>query len=271
MRYSLWVLTAAWVAGGPLAILSAQQAAPRLDAGNGSASQPTIIYQGVSSAPGQPTMIKGDPNQPVVYYQGDAPPQENKGLIPRFFDRVFHRNRTPTTVQPTTYYQTSEPALLNSTDPKGTPVPAGSTPAPIPGHSAAPAQVIQTSAAMPAMEASPAQGQAGMPATMTSDFPLKREYWEKTRHETGYSWMTGQLFYLHSDGGMWVIRYAPAEVHDMYGGKLVLTTKVDMKNFRDGDLVTVHGSVVKDTMASKMVGGPLYRAESIDLVDRSQK
>jgi len=271
MHYSLWVLTAAWVAGGPLAALPAQQAGSRLDAGNGSMSQPTIIYQGVSSAPGQPTMIKGDPNQPVVIYQNDAPPPENKGLIPRFFDRVFHRNRPPTMVQPTSYYQTSEPALINSAEPKVMPVPAGSMPAAMPGHSAAPTQVIQTSAAMPATQASPAQGQAGMPATMTTDFPLKREYWAKTKHETGYSWMTGELFYLHADGGIWVIRYAPAELHDMFGGKLVLSTNVDMKNFREGDLVTVHGAVLKEKHASSMIGGPLYRADSIDLVEHGAK
>ena len=50
---------------------------------------------------------------------------------------------------------------------------------------------------------------------------------------------------------------------------VVLASVVNMKNYREGDLVTVHGNILKTGRASKYLGGALYRAEGIDIVERS--
>jgi hypothetical protein len=42
-----------------------------------------------------------------------------------------------------------------------------------------------------------------------------------------------------------------------------------MAGCREGDLVTVHGEVIDEGRASKFVGGPAYRASSIDLIART--
>ena len=55
------------------------------------------------------------------------------------------------------------------------------------------------------------------------------------------SWIIGQLFYLHADGGTWVVRYAPLGKEDRYGGEVVLARGVDMSQLREGDLVYVKG------------------------------
>ena len=82
------------------------------------------------------------------------------------------------------------------------------------------------------------------------------------------SWIIGQLFYLHADGGTWVVRYAPLGKEDRYGGEVVLARGVDMSQLREGDLVYVKGEVLKESRANKYVGGPLYRASTVNLNDR---
>ena len=70
-------------------------------------------------------------------------------------------------------------------------------------------------------------------------------------------------------GGLWVVRYATVDTEDRFGGSVVLASVVNMKNYREGDLVTVHGNILKTGRASKYLGGALYRAEGIDIVERS--
>ena len=43
---------------------------------------------------------------------------------------------------------------------------------------------------------------------------------------------------------------------------------VDMSNLREGDLAFVRGEIIKQDRASKYVGGPLYRASSVELNER---
>jgi hypothetical protein len=92
---------------------------------------------------------------------------------------------------------------------------------------------------------------------------------DKVGHEDDYSWVTGQLFYVHTDGGRWVVRYGLPDQVDKYGGSIVLAPTVEMKNFREGDLVCVTGRVVDEGRVSRSLGGALYRAETITIVDRS--
>jgi len=50
---------------------------------------------------------------------------------------------------------------------------------------------------------------------------------------------------------------------------VVLKPAAEMKNFREGDLVSVNGEVLTDGRASKYLGGPLYRVTSINMIDRA--
>jgi hypothetical protein len=110
-----------------------------------------------------------------------------------------------------------------------------------------------------------------MPApAVKTDFPLKEGFRDRVGREKDFSWLTGQLHYLHAEGGIWVIRYAAPEEGDAFGGKLVLDIPFNMKNFREGDLVSVRGKVVPQGHPSRLVGGPTYRVDHIDMIERGE-
>lgn len=102
-----------------------------------------------------------------------------------------------------------------------------------------------------------------------TDQEIKPAYRNKIGNCENYTWVTGQLFYIHSGGGLWVVRYASIAAEDKYGGSIVLAPATEMRNFREGDLVCVHGEVLNEGRASKYLGGPLYRANYVDMVDRA--
>jgi hypothetical protein len=99
-----------------------------------------------------------------------------------------------------------------------------------------------------------------------SPFELNRRYESRVDHAPDYSWLTGQLFYVHADGGLWVLRYAPLWKEDPNGGSVVLARDLRMESYREGDLVTIHGEILNQR-SSLFLGGPLYRAGSIQLVE----
>jgi hypothetical protein len=104
--------------------------------------------------------------------------------------------------------------------------------------------------------------------TETSNpFELDRRYEARVGRAADYSKLTGQLFFVHADGGLWVLRYAPIWKEDSNGGSVVLARDRQMTSYREGDLVTVHGEVVSERGSSRL-GGPLYRVRSIELMDR---
>lgn len=106
--------------------------------------------------------------------------------------------------------------------------------------------------------------------TKSVETGLKPEYNSKVGSAEDYSWVTGQLFYLHAAGqGFWVVRYASVDQEDKYGGSVILAGAANMKNFREGDLICVHGEVLNEGRATKFFGGPLYRAQVVEMVDRS--
>jgi hypothetical protein len=106
------------------------------------------------------------------------------------------------------------------------------------------------------------------PAETKSPFELNRRFETRVNRAPDYSWMTGQLFYVHADGGLWVLRYAPLWKEDPNGGSVVLARDLRMDSYREGDLVTVHGEVLSQNRGSQFLGGPLYRASSMQLVER---
>jgi hypothetical protein len=102
---------------------------------------------------------------------------------------------------------------------------------------------------------------------------ISKEYLHRVANAADYSWVTGQLFYIHihSDQGLWVVRYAPLDKEDRYGGSVVLASVTSMAGFHEGDLVTVHGEILNQGRASRYLGGPLYRGFSVDLKDRGHQ
>lgn len=98
-------------------------------------------------------------------------------------------------------------------------------------------------------------------------FDLGRQYVSRAGHATDYSWLTGQLFYVHVDGGQWVLRYAPLSTEDPNGGGVVVARDRNMDSYRDGDLVRVNGAIIAPK-GSMHLGAPLYRVSSIQLLDR---
>jgi hypothetical protein len=83
-----------------------------------------------------------------------------------------------------------------------------------------------------------------------------------------YSWVTGQLSFVHADGGTWVLRYAPLDQEDRHGGSVVLgrgDRRLD--SYRDGDIVTVKGEILTEKYSQRLTG-PLYRINAIQLVER---
>jgi hypothetical protein len=101
-------------------------------------------------------------------------------------------------------------------------------------------------------------------------FELDRRYEKRVDRAADFSWLTGQLFYVHADGGLWVLRYAPLSTEDANGGGVVLARDVSMDNYREGDLVTIHGEILRPR-GSIFLGAPLYRVRSIKLIDRGVK
>jgi hypothetical protein len=101
-------------------------------------------------------------------------------------------------------------------------------------------------------------------------FELDRRYESRVNRAADYSWVTGQLSYVHADGGLWVLRYAPLGEEDPNGGSIVLARGRSMDSYREGDVVKVRGEIISPR-ASPSLGGPLYRAQVIELIDRSAK
>jgi len=101
-------------------------------------------------------------------------------------------------------------------------------------------------------------------------FELDRRYETRVGRAADYNWVTGQLFYVHADGGLWVLRYAPLWKEDANGGSVVLARDRQMDSYREGDLVKVHGEIL-NPKGSIFLGGPQYRVESIELIDRSAR
>jgi hypothetical protein len=92
---------------------------------------------------------------------------------------------------------------------------------------------------------------------------LLPKYRDHVGNAEDYKWITGQLSYTHSHGGMWVLYYTVPDQVDRFGGSLVLMPTPELKKYHDGELVTVEGEVVNGKTPPKGVAGAYYRAKSI--------
>ena len=103
-----------------------------------------------------------------------------------------------------------------------------------------------------------------------SPFDLARRYETRVSHAADYSRLTGQLSFVHADGGLWVLRYAPLAEEDQNGGSVILARDRMMNNYHEGDLISIEGQIISQKGSARL-GGPLYRVQSISLVDRPLK
>jgi hypothetical protein len=119
--------------------------------------------------------------------------------------------------------------------------PVTPTPAPAPTKDVEP---IPTVAKNTDSEATPAA--YAVPLSGGKDEPFhRRAYVDITAkscfaHASDYSWLQGELTYLHSRN-CWRIRYASVDEDDKYGGGVYLTETGPMDNFKDGQLVRIEG------------------------------
>ena len=59
-----------------------------------------------------------------------------------------------------------------------------------------------------------------------------------------------------------------ADLADRPSHLYVLAPTVEMRNFREGDMVTVHGEVLREDRAMRSLGGALYRVHGIQMIQR---
>jgi hypothetical protein len=106
------------------------------------------------------------------------------------------------------------------------------------------------------------------PVGERADLQVRKAPEDLIGHEHDYSWICGYLHYVRTAGGRWLVRYAGLGQVDRYGGGVVLTPTVDMKVFREGDLVRIHGEMLDQGRPYPTLGGPLYRVSAITMVER---
>jgi hypothetical protein len=133
--------------------------------------------------------------------------------------------------------------------------------APIPAPGAEPKKMPTTIGASPA--------KIRIEEGVRNPFELARRYEGKAQASSDYSKLTGQLFFVHTDGGRWVLRYAPISAEDKFGGSVILSREFDMSAFHEGDFVNVEGQVLAEK-SNLHLGGALYRANKVTVVERSQ-
>lgn len=88
-------------------------------------------------------------------------------------------------------------------------------------------------------------------------------------HAADFSWVQGELQYVHVRGGIWIIRYLPLSQTDQNGGSIVLATDGRLDNFHEGDTVRVSGEIIR-VRTENSLGGPLYRIRSITLIQQAE-
>jgi hypothetical protein len=211
----------------------------------------------------EPTPIYVDGQGQVGSYQ---PPR--RGLFARIGDwlgGVFGRNR-----QSAPSYD-GNPQIINGRKLNGPIIqqqPLNTVEPPMPGAGKVSTGVPPQGAMAPAAAAAIAQVSHG-PGGASLDLPVAEKFKHKIGHEADHSWVSGQLYRLEGgNGGLWVVRYATAEERDAHGGSVLLAPAIDMRNFRDGDLVSVRGQILNGGRHSEQIACPVYRAEDVNLLER---
>jgi len=136
------------------------------------------------------------------------------------------------------------------------------------------------SPAQPAAPAAPQSEPKKMPTTIgggtikiqegiPNPFEPSRRYEGKFFASPDYSKLTGQLYFVHIDGGRWVLRYAPLATEDRFGGSVILSRDSNLSGYQEGDVITVEGEVLA-AKSDLRLGGAHFRAHRSELVERRQ-
>ena len=209
-----------------------------------------LLLTAAASAGADPVVSPPAGAAPTVYPTQYAEPEPAEK--PGFFSRLrglFRRKTDP--VQ-----QQSVSTGVNVPIPPATP--------PVPTVVTSPAPVMLPPKETEAPPAPAVEQDKKAPAVLDSRFE------KRVSRSADYTKLTGQLFHVHIDGGLWVLRYAPLSQEDANGGSVVLTRDQQMDNFREGDLVEVEGKLL-DQKGSARLGARLYRVQTITLVDRPRQ
>jgi hypothetical protein len=81
-----------------------------------------------------------------------------------------------------------------------------------------------------------------VPRRSFADITVKPGY----DHAADYSWVAGELQFLHARK-VWRVRYASVQEEDRYGGGMTLVDAGPMTEFHDGQMVRVEGQVADVT------------------------
>lgn len=117
-------------------------------------------------------------------------------------------------------------------------------PAPVTAAPTKEVETIPTVAKSTDQEATPA-GYAIPITGGKDDISRRRSYVDITAkscfsHAPDYTWVQGELVYLHSHN-CWRIRYASVDEDDKFGGGVNLTETGPMDNYKDGQCVRIQG------------------------------
>jgi hypothetical protein len=78
-------------------------------------------------------------------------------------------------------------------------------------------------------------------------------------HAPDYSWLTGELQYVHVRNS-WRVRYASVDEEDRYGGSVTLAETGSMGDHKDGQMVRVEGHLLDPESRDP---SPTYRVRNI--------
>jgi len=84
-------------------------------------------------------------------------------------------------------------------------------------------------------------------------------------HAPDYSWVKGRLEYSALHGGGWLLRYAPFDEDDRYGGSVLLDIDPGSRGYKPGDWVKVKGQLVQPAADSSRAR-PAYRVAEMSKV-----
>jgi hypothetical protein len=83
-------------------------------------------------------------------------------------------------------------------------------------------------------------------------------------HAPDYSWITGELDFVHVRNA-WRVRYASVDEEDRYGGSVTLTEQGPMGSFKAGQMVRVKGDMLDPESREP---SPAYRVYSISPLEQ---
>lgn len=124
------------------------------------------------------------------------------------------------------------------------PVPAGSRPELPP--TTTPAVAAATSVSMkPNVESAATPTSFASQDKVADESAPRRSFADITAnpkygHATDYSWLTGELQFVHARN-IWRVRYASVDEEEQYGGGLTIANPNALTGFKDGQLIHVEG------------------------------